>query len=89
MYEVVVDPRRMLRVTIKEPAGEEREVAAVTCAYVPAHSPGGRASVAIEVVWDPETPNPASAYLCPEDRLSRLLLPPVRVKRIRDRKSVV
>jgi hypothetical protein len=83
MYELVVDPRRMLRVTIGEPGGGESEIVALTCAYVPATNPDGRRTVALEVMWDPDNTSPTSVYLCSEDRLSRLLLPPVRVRRIR------
>jgi hypothetical protein len=83
MYVLQVDPRRMLRVTFRDAAGDEHEVAAVTCAYVPAPLPGGGASIAIEVVWDPDEPDPCATYVCPEDRLRHRLLPPARVMRIR------
>jgi hypothetical protein len=82
MYERLVDPRRLLRVMIEEPTGE-REVTAYRCAYVPALSPQGTTSVAVEIVWDPATPNPSSAYSCPEDRFERRVLSPTRVKKIR------
>jgi hypothetical protein len=82
MYEVVVDPQKMLEVTIEEPTGI-KQVVAVTCAYVPATNAGGGASVALEVVWDPANTKPDASYLCPPERLSRVLLPPARVKRIR------
>ncbi|MBI4699724.1 MAG: hypothetical protein HY744_00930 [Deltaproteobacteria bacterium] len=81
-YEHAVDPQRMLRVAFVDGAGSELEVAAVTCAYVPAHSPAGDLRVALQIVWDPGNPNPAAPYYCPADRFERILLPPARVKRI-------
>ncbi|MFH0901013.1 MAG: hypothetical protein V2A73_10325 [Pseudomonadota bacterium] len=83
VHELEVNPRRMLWVTITEHSGGERELAAVTCAYVPAVNAGGETSVAIEVVWDPFNPSPDSTYTCPTERLSRVLMPPGRVKRVR------
>lgn len=83
MYELVVNPQKMLRVIFQHPTEGEREVTALTCAYVPAISPNGETSVAIELVWDPHDQNPRSPYTCPVERLERLLLSPSRLKKIR------
>ena len=88
MYVLVVNPQKMLRVTFQHPTEGEREVTALTCAYVPAVSPDGEVSVAIEPVWDPRVQNPESIYTCPEEHLERLLLSPRRLKKVRPYTSV-
>lgn len=83
MYEILIDTRRMLWVTVRDPVGEQKIYAAVTLAYVPARRPNADPIVALELVWDPGNLNPSAAYYCPEERLKRLLLPPARVTQIR------
>ena len=82
-FELLVDPRRMLRVTLVDAGGQEGEVAAVTCAYVPAAGADGVVRVAVEGTSDPAVPPPAAPYYCPTERLERRLLAPGRLRRIR------
>jgi hypothetical protein len=81
----LVDPRRVLRVTIEEPDqdGSSNEVTAITCAYVVAENPDGTPCVALEVVTDPGNTHPTTPYYCPSERFERRLLPPRRVTKVR------
>lgn len=78
-YDVLVDPKKMLRVRFADADGAVQDVAAVTCAYVPAQA-GHVVGIAIQVVIDPGMPDPTQPYYCPQDRLQYRLMAPGQLK---------
>lgn len=78
----LVDPERLLIVTLHD-AGLPKEVAAVSCRYVPAIDANGLRAVAVEVVFDPAQPAPSNAYFCSPQQLQQLLVDPRAIRRIR------
>ena len=79
----LVDPERLLVVAYRDPVGSEHEVAAIGCRYVPAVDATGRRAVALEILFDPETPAPTAPYYRPAQELRELVLDPRRIVRIR------
>ena len=78
----LVDPERLLIVTSDAPE-VPKEIAAVSCRYVPAIDANGLRAVAVEVVFDPTQPAPSNAYFCPPQQLQQLLVDPRAIRRIR------
>jgi hypothetical protein len=81
--EILIDPRRLVRVKFKDALGQPRDVVAVTCAYVPARASDGTMRVAIEIVFDPSVPHPSGAYYVPSARLERQLVAPAKLERVK------
>ena len=79
-YDVLVDPDRMLRVRFVDAQGNERNVNALTCSYVPAPTHAGTVGVAVQVVVDPAVPAPQQAYYCAPARLQHHLLAPGKLR---------
>jgi hypothetical protein len=81
-YDIRVDPKQMVLVTLDGTAGATQELAAVSCRLVPVGEAGER-RIAAEIVMDPGMASPSAAYFCPTNRLQRLLVPPNRVRGVR------
>jgi hypothetical protein len=81
--DVVIDPRKMLLVTIADADGSPRDVAVVQCAYVVALDPAGTLGIAVEIVTDPGTLPPTEPYPCPSSRLKQEWLVPSRLLKVR------
>ena len=82
---LLVDPRRLLLVTLGRPTGdgkeEQKEMLVIVLRYVPVHAPEG-ARVAIELTYDPAIPAPTQKYYCPPERLRRAVIPPRSLRKI-------
>ncbi len=84
VVQELIDPQRLLIVTYQDAQTPLlREVAAVTCRYVPAIDADGHRAVAVELVYDPLEPRPSSPYFRPPQELQQLLLDPRAIRRIR------
>ncbi len=83
LMDAVIDPRKMLIVTVADADGRPRDVAVVQCAYVVALDPAGTLAIAVEIVTDPGTLPPTEAYICPSSRLKHERLAPSRLLKVR------
>jgi hypothetical protein len=87
--DIVVDPARMLSVTIEAKPKEgdplsrffpgTETISAITCGYVIGENPDGSVGVALDIVYDAENTHPTSVYLLPLERVTRVLVAPARV----------
>ena len=81
-YEILVDPKRLLRIRFLDPTRDEQDLVALTCAYVPARAPDGSPRVAVEIVVDPAMQNPGVPYYCDPQRLRHYTIPPGHLRGI-------
>lgn len=81
-YEILVDPQRLLRVRFVDAAQVEKNLVALTCAYVPVRGNRGRPQVAVEIVVDPAMQNPGVVYYCDPQRLQHYVIPPGHLRGI-------
>lgn len=79
-YDILVDPKRLLRIRFLDPARDEQSLVALTCAYVPARGSDGTSRVAVEIVVDPAMQNPGVPYYCDPQRLRHYMIPPAHLR---------
>ena len=76
MYELPIDPQRLLRVRFLRPDGSVTELVVLTCAYVSVMTSSGTRAVAVHLTWDPQNQNPTAPYSCPEENLTKQVISP-------------
>lgn len=81
--DIMIDPKNMLLITVADADGCPSDVLVVSCAYVVATNPSGEPAIAVEIVTDPDTPNPTEPYACPPRRLKREVLAPKRLLKVK------
>lgn len=79
---VLVDPRDLVCVHLRRTDGGEDRFRVISCRYVQVHQTPNGPSLGLELVYDPSSQSPGSAYYALPSQLQVVVVPAVALTRV-------